>query len=148
MAKSKLKIFTIGYEKSTQPELIAALQAAGVTRMIDVRAVPLSRRPGFSKNILKNGLAEAGIDYVHLKALGTPAEGREAARKGRHAELERIYAGQLELPEAIVAGAQMRELAAEKPSALLCYEREPSGCHRTLLLRWVAPDAEVVDLFP
>ena len=148
MAKSKLKIFTIGYEKSTQPELIAALQAAGVTRMIDVRAVPLSRRPGFSKNILKNGLAEAGIDYVHLKALGTPAEGREAARKGRHAELERIYAGQLELPEAIVAGAQMRELAAEKPSALLCYEREPSGCHRTLLLRRIAPDAEVVDLFP
>ena len=143
-----MKIFTIGYEKSTQPELIAALQAAGVTRLIDVRAVPLSRRPGFSKNILRNGLAEAGIDYVHLKALGTPAEGREAARKGRHADLERIYAGQLELPEAIVAGAEMRELAAEKPSALLCYEREPSGCHRTLLLRWVAPDAEVVDLFP
>jgi uncharacterized protein (DUF488 family) len=143
-----MKIFTIGYEKSTQPELIAALQEAGVTRLIDVRAVPLSRRPGFSKNILKNGLAEAGIDYVHLKALGTPAEGREAARKGRHGELERIYAGQLELPEAIVAGAAMRELAGEKPSALLCYEREPSGCHRTLLLRWVAPDAEVVDLFP
>ena len=143
-----LRIFTIGYEKSTQPELIAALQAAGVRRLIDVRAVPLSRRPGFSKNILKNGLAEAGIDYVHLKALGTPAEGREAARKGRHADLERIYAGQLELPEAIVAGAEMRELAAEKPSALLCYERDPSGCHRTLLLRWVAPDAEVIDLFP
>ena len=142
------KIFTIGYEKSTQPELIAALQAAGVTRLIDVRAVPLSRRPGFSKNILKNGLAEAGIDYVHLKALGTPAEGREAARKGRHAELERIYAGQLDLPEAIVAGAEMRELAADKPSALLCYERDPSGCHRTLLLKWVAPDAEVVDLYP
>jgi uncharacterized protein (DUF488 family) len=143
-----MRIFTIGYEKTTQPELISALQAAEVRRVIDVRAVPLSRRPGFSKNILRNGLAEAGIDYVHLKALGTPAEGREAARKGRHADLERIYAGQLELPEAIVAGAEMRELAAEKPSALLCYEREPSGCHRTLLLRWVAPDAEVIDLFP
>jgi uncharacterized protein (DUF488 family) len=143
-----MKIFTIGYEKSTQPELIAALQAAGVTRLIDVRAVPQSRRPGFSKNILRNGLAEAGIDYVHLKALGTPPEGREAARKGRHADLERIYAGQLDLPEAIVAGAEMRELAAEQPSALLCYERDPSGCHRTLLLKWVAPDAEVVDLYP
>jgi len=143
-----MKIFTIGYEKSTQPELIAALQAAGVNRVIDVRAVPLSRRPGFSKNVLRNGLAEAGIDYVHLKALGTPPDGREAARKGRQADLERIYAGQLELPEAIVAGAQMRELAEERPSALLCYEREPSGCHRTLLLRWVVPDAEVVDLFP
>ena len=148
MANPNLRIFTIGYEKATQPELIAALQAAGVTRLIDVRAVPLSRRPGFSKNVLKNGLAEAGIDYVHLKALGTPPEGREAARKGRHADLERIYGGQLELPEAIVAAAQMRDLAEEKPSALLCFERDPSGCHRTLLLREVAPDVEVVDLFP
>ena len=87
-----LKIFTIGYEKATQAELIDALHAAGVERLIDVRAVPLSRRPGFSKNILAGGLAEAGIDYVHLKALGTPPEGREAARKNRHADLERIYA--------------------------------------------------------
>jgi uncharacterized protein (DUF488 family) len=142
-----MKIFTIGYEGTTQPEFIAALQAAGVERVIDVRAVPLSRKPGFSKNILKNGLAEAGIDYVHLKPLGTPPEGREAARKGRHDELERIYAGQLDLPEAIVAAAHMRELAEEKPSALLCFERDPGGCHRSLLLRWAAPEAERVDLF-
>ena len=143
-----MKLFTIGYEKATQPEVIAALQAAGVTRLIDVRAVPLSRRPGFSKTVLRNGLAEAGIDYVHLKALGTPAEGREAARKNRHADLERIYAGQLELPEAIAQSAQMLSLADEQPSALLCYEREPGGCHRSLLIRAVAPDAEVVDLYP
>jgi uncharacterized protein (DUF488 family) len=142
-----MKIFTIGYEGTTQPEFIAALQAAGVERVIDVRAVPLSRKPGFSKNILRNGLAEAGLDYVHLKPLGTPPEGREAARKGRHAELERIYAGQLDLPEAIVAAAQMRDLASEKPSALLCFERDPHGCHRSLLLRSAAPDAERVDLF-
>lgn len=142
-----MKIFTIGYEGTTQAEFVAALQAAGVERVIDVRAVPLSRKPGFSKNILRNGLAEAGIDYVHLKALGTPPEGREAARKGRHADLERIYGGQLELPEAIVAAAEMRELAAEKASALLCFEREPGGCHRSLLLRWVAPEAERIDLF-
>jgi uncharacterized protein (DUF488 family) len=143
-----MRIFTIGYEASTQPDLIAALKAAGVERLIDVRAVPLSRKPGFSKNILANGLAEAGIEYVHLKALGTPPEGREAARKGRHAEMERIYTGQLDLPEAIVAAAQMRDLAAEKPSALLCFERDPAGCHRTLLLREVAPEAEVEHLFP
>ncbi len=142
-----LRIFTIGYEKATQAELVAALEAAGVKRVIDVRAVPLSRRPGFSKNVLKNGLAEAGIDYVHLKALGTPPAGREAARKGRHDELERIYAGQLDLPEAIVAAAEMRELAAERPSALLCYEREPAECHRSLLLNAVADDGEVVNLF-
>jgi uncharacterized protein (DUF488 family) len=115
--------------------------------VIDVRAVPNSRRPGFSKNPLKNALAEVGIDYVHLKALGTPAEGRSAARAGRHDDLERIYAAQLELPEAIVQGEQMKELAAEKPSALLCYERDPAGCHRSLLLAAVARDATVTHLF-
>lgn len=148
MADEKATIFTIGYEGATQAELIAALEAAGVRRLIDVRALPLSRRPGFSKTALSGALAEAGIDYVHLKALGTPPEGREAARKGRHADLERIYAGQLQLPEAMIEAARMRDLAAEIPSALLCYERDPAGCHRSLLLDAVAGDAEVVDLYP
>ncbi|QNN65850.1 DUF488 domain-containing protein [Sphingomonas rhizophila] len=142
-----MKLFTIGYEGATQPDFLAALKAAGVERVIDVRALPLSRRPGFSKTPLANALAEEGIEYVHLRALGTPAAGREAARKGRHQELERIYAAQLELPEAIVAGQRMRELASEKPSALLCFEREPGGCHRSLLIAAVAPDAEQIDLF-
>ena len=142
-----MRIFTIGYESTTVPEFIAALQSAGVKRVIDVRAVPNSRRPGFSKTPLRNALAEEGIDYVHLRALGTPADGRAAARAGRHEDLERIYAGQLELPEATAQGAQMVDLAKEEPSALLCYEREPSGCHRTLLLGAVAPQAEVTHLF-
>jgi uncharacterized protein (DUF488 family) len=142
-----MRIFTIGYESSTVAEFLAALRQARVERVIDVRAVPNSRRPGFSKNLLRNALAEVGIDYVHLRALGTPADGRAAAREGRMDELERIYAGQLELPEAIAQGAEMLELAKEKPSALLCYEREPRGCHRTLLLRSLAPNADVIDLF-
>ena len=142
-----MRIFTIGYEATTMGEFLAALASAGVERVIDVRALPLSRRPGFSKSPLSAALAEAGIDYVHLKALGTPANGRAAARAGRQDDLERIYAGQLELPEAIAQGAQMLELAREKPSALLCFERHPAACHRSLLLAAVAPDAEVVDLF-
>jgi uncharacterized protein (DUF488 family) len=142
-----MRIFPIGYEGVTQGEFLAALKAAGVKRVIDVRAVPNSRRPGFSKTPLRNALAEDGIDYVHLRALGTPADGRAAARAGKVGELKRIYSGQLELPEAIAQGAQMVDLAAEMPSALLCYEREPVACHRTLLLRSVAPDAEVVDLY-
>jgi len=142
-----MRIFTIGYEGSTVPEFLAALKQAGVERVIDVRALPLSRRPGFSKTPLRLALEEAGIEYVHLKALGTPAEGRTAARAGRQADLERIYAGQLELPEAMAQSGQMLELAAEKPSALLCRERDPAQCHRTLLLRAVAGDAQVVDLY-
>ena len=142
-----MRIFTIGYENATVADFLAALQAAGVERVIDVRAVPNSRRPGFSKTPLRNALAEVGIDYVHLRALGTPADGRAAARAGRHDDLIRIYAGQLELPEAIAQGAQMLDLAVDKPSALLCYEREPAECHRTLLLDAVAPDAEVEHLY-
>ena len=142
-----MRIFTIGYEGTTMDEFLAALKAAGVERLIDVRALPLSRRPGFSKSPLRAALEEAGIEYVHLKALGTPAEGRSAARAGRHDDLERIYAAQLELPEAIVQGAQMLELAAEKPSALLCFERDHEHCHRSLLLTEVAPDAQVAHLY-
>jgi uncharacterized protein (DUF488 family) len=142
-----MRIFTIGYESTTMAEFIAALKAAGVRRIIDVRAVASSRRPGFSKNLLRNSLAEDGIDYVHLRALGTPPDGRAAARAGRIEDLKRIYAGQLELPEAMAEAAQMVALAGETPSALLCYEREAAGCHRTLLLKAAAPDAEVVDLY-
>jgi len=143
-----MKLFTIGYEGVTMDEFLSALREAGVERVIDVRALPLSRRPGFSKTPLKNALAEAGIEYVHLRALGTPAEGRAAARAGQQKLLETIYAAQLELPEAIVAAEEMKALATARPSALLCYERDPGGCHRTLLWRAALPDAEIIDLFP
>ena len=142
-----MKIFTIGYEGATVAEFITALTTAGVQRVLDVRALPLSRRPGFSKSALRAALEQSGIEYIHLKALGTPADGRAAARAGRHADLERIYAGQLELPEAMAQSAQMLELARERPTALLCMEREPARCHRTLLLDSVAPDAEVTHLY-
>ncbi|HEX6660901.1 MAG TPA: DUF488 domain-containing protein [Sphingomicrobium sp.] len=142
-----MRIFTIGYEGVTVGEFLAALHDAGIERVIDVRALPLSRRPGFSKSPLKAALEEARIEYVHLKALGTPPEGRTAARAGRQEDLKRIYAGQLELPEAIAQSALMLDLAREKPSALMCMERDPAQCHRTLLLDAVAPDADVRHLF-
>jgi uncharacterized protein (DUF488 family) len=141
------RIFTIGYEGATQAELIAALRAVGVARVIDVRAVPMSRKPGFSKNVLAAGLKQAGIDYVHLKALGTPPAGREAARKGDMATMNRIYAAQLETPEAGAEGARMLALAEEQPSALLCFERDPAQCHRTPLREALMGDWEPIDLY-
>ena len=142
-----MKLFTIGYEGVSQADLIAALTAAGVTLLADVRAVPLSRRPGFSKNVLAAGLKEAGIGYIGLKALGTPPAGREAARKGDHAALAASYEGQLALPEAMVQAAQLADMAAAQPTALLCFERDPNACHRSLLIDAALPDAERVDLF-
>jgi uncharacterized protein (DUF488 family) len=93
-------------------------------------------------------LAEAGIGYVHFRALGTPADGRAAARAGKHEALQRIYAGQLELPEAIAQGAELADLARENRVALLCYERDPACCHRTLLREVVLGKFEAVDLVP
>ena len=142
-----MKLYTIGYEGVAQADLIAALEAAGVKRVIDVRQLPLSRRPGFSKTPLRAALAEHGIDYVHLKALGTPPEGREAARRGRHAEMARIYRATLADPAAMVEAERMNALAVEAPSALLCFERAPAHCHRQLLIDEVAADAEVEHLF-
>lgn len=141
------RIFTIGYEGATQNEVVAALRQAGVERVIDVRAVPLSRKPGFSKNVLAAGLREAGIDYVHLRALGTPPAGREAARKKKWDAFDRIYAEQLETPEAGAEAAHMVALAEEKPSALLCFERDPAHCHRTPLREAAMPDWETIDLY-
>ena len=142
------RIFTIGYEGATQAELIAALQAAGVERVIDVRAVPLSRKPGFSKNVLAAGLREAGIDYVHLKALGTPPAGPRGGAQGPDGrDASASTPSSSKRPEAGAEAARMIALAEEKPSALLCFERDPAHCHRTPLREAVMPDWEAVDLY-
>jgi uncharacterized protein (DUF488 family) len=141
-------IWTIGYEQASQASVIDALAVAGVEVLADIRYLPLSRRPGFSKASLRTAAEEAGIAYRHMKPLGTPADGRAAARRGDHAELSRIYAGQLELPEALAAMAELRDLASEKRVALLCYERDASECHRRLLIGALLDDFAVVDLEP
>lgn len=142
------RVWTIGYEQTTMADFLAALMGAGVEVVADVRAIAASRRPGFSKTALAANLAEAGIGYQHFRALGTPADGRAAARAGKHAELERIYSSQLELPEAMAQGAALADLAGEKRVALLCYEREPGCCHRTLLREAMLPEFDPTDLMP
>src|SRR3954454_10145651 len=106
-----MKLATIGYEQTTQPEVIARLKAAGVEVLIDVRAVAASRRAGFSKTLLAASLAEAGIDYLHLRDLGTPKPGRDAARKGHVAEMHEIYEAHLADPAAQLQLAQATEVA-------------------------------------
>ena len=141
-------LFTIGYEQATQAAVVSALREAEVEVLADIRYLPLSRRPGFSKSSLRAAVEEAGIEYRHFKQLGTPAEGRAAARRGDHAELARIYAGQLELPEALAQMAELRALAEERRVALLCYERNAAECHRALLFDALFADFARVDLEP
>ena len=128
-----MKLATIGYESEAQADVIQRLKAAGVERVIDVRAVAASRRAGFSKTLLGNSLNEAGIDYVHLRAVGPPAAGRQAARAGRHSEMEAIFAEHMEQPEPQLALRQAVDLARETKTALLCYEARHDECHRSIV---------------
>jgi uncharacterized protein (DUF488 family) len=124
-------LYTIGYEKARQAGLIAALKAAGVETLIDVRDRPLSRRPGFSKNQLAAALEEAGIRYVGIRALGTPPEGREANHKRQWEKFWSIVDAKLATAEAELALHQAGAIAAESPSCLLCYCGDPYTCHRS-----------------
>lgn len=139
---------TIGYESDTLDGLIGRLKAAGVETLVDVRAVAASRRPGFSKTMLGASVRAEGIDYVHLRPLGTPKAGREAARAGRTAEMVAIYTAHLAEPEVQLALAQATELAGEKRIALLCYEHDAACCHRAIVAREICSTlkCEVVDL--
>jgi len=143
-----MKLFTIGYEGEPQAAVIERLKLAGVEVVADVRAVAASRRAGFSKTVLGNSLNEAGIDYVHLRPLGTPKAGREAARKGRIGEMREIFHDHMAEPPSQLAFERLRELAKARTTALLCFEADHAGCHRSALAeRLTAEDGfEVVNL--
>lgn len=123
-------LFTIGYEKARLADVVAALAAAGVRTLIDVRDRPISRRPGFSKRQLAAAVEEAGIRYLHLQALGTPPEGREAARRREWPRFWQIVEARLAGAEAELALAEAAQAARSSTSCLLCYEADWRCCHR------------------
>ncbi len=151
MAKKKTELFTIGYEKAKQDAVLGELGRARIKILVDTRAVAASRRPGFSKRQLAAGLDEHGIAYIHLQKLGTPTEGREAARSGDFKTLWKIYAKHLKTAEAKTAMDDLVALVESgKPVCLLCYERDPAHCHRSRVAEIVQErtGARVTDLIP
>lgn len=131
-------LFTIGYERATPAALLHALRAAGVRRVVDVRALANSRRPGFAKRALSAALEEAGIGYTHLPALGTPPEGRAAVRAGRPERMRQVFARHLAGMEPQAALAGLAENVGREPICLLCLEADPRHCHRALVAEAVA----------
>jgi uncharacterized protein (DUF488 family) len=126
-------IYTIGYEGAALADLVATLHVAGVKHVMDVREIPQSRKAGFSKNILAGALAKEGIGYSHWKQLGDPKPGREAARRGLMEEFRAIFAAHLALPQSQTALRQASEEVKRQATVLLCFERDPRSCHRTLV---------------
>ena len=134
MPKKTTTVATVGYEGTTMPAFLRALREGGVQLLVDVRAVASSRRPGFSTPRLAAHLSEAGIDYLPLRSLGPPADGRAAARSGRHEEMHRIFQAHLRTDEARDGMETLVELAqGERRVCLLCFEADPAHCHRTLV---------------
>lgn len=125
--------YTIGYEGADMERFITTLKMVGVEVLADVRAVAHSRKKGFSKTALRERLEEEGITYIHFIELGDPKPGREAARAGRYSEFRRIYARHLSEHEPRAALSVLGSLVREKATCLLCFERDPSVCHRSIV---------------
>ncbi len=144
------ELLTIGYEGCTIGDVLTALQDARVGLLLDVRAVPQSRKPGFSKRQLAAGLDEVGIRYVHLQGLGTPKPGRDAVRAGHPERMGVIFREHMTSDHAQADLAQAKLLAREQRACLLCFERDPAHCHRRLVAEMVSEETGqgVVHLHP
>lgn len=118
---------TIGYEGKTVQAVLDRLLASAVSRVVDVRQLPLSRRRGFSKTALADALTEAGIEYVHVRAAGNPYRHDEAPPKLVLARFRKYVE---ERPEILTA---LGEAVRPAASALLCFEADAAGCHRSVL---------------
>lgn len=124
---------TIGYEKSTPEDFIATLQARRIEVLIDIRDRAQSRRRGFSKSALSAAVNSAGIEYRHLRELGDPKEGRDAARAGMFEKFQKIFSVVLAARPAQEALVEIALLAKSKRICLMCYERDHRYCHRKLV---------------
>lgn len=127
-------VATIGYEAVSVQDFLDAVRDAGVELLVDVRAVASSRRPGFAKTRLAANLDTIGVPYLHLRGLGTPADGRAAARSGQHDEMRRIFAEHLATEPAQAELEALAEIVrGGRRVCLLCFEADPQHCHRSLV---------------
>ena len=125
------RLCTAGYQGTTVPELMAALRESGVELLCDVRANPVSRKPGFHKRALAEACLAAGLHYASLPELGIPAERRRRAKTREQREaLFDAYEREI-LPAAADAVKRLAGWVRDGRSiALLCYEADPEDCHR------------------
>ena len=126
-------VATIGYERASLPDFIATLKISNIDILVDIRDRAQSRRAGFSKSALSAALEDAGIDYLHLRELGDPKEGREAARRGDFVQFRTIFGEVMQTAAAKKAIEKLEELAAEYEICLMCFERDQSTCHRKIV---------------
>ncbi|MEU1258773.1 DUF488 family protein [Streptomyces chartreusis] len=126
-------IVSAGYEGRNIEQFVEQLLIQHVDTVADVRLTPLSRKPGFSKTKLTGALAEAGIGYRHLRALGNPKENRQPFWDGRAAEGRAAFRNLLGRQPAPQALDELFTLAAKETVAVLCFEQDEDRCHRKVI---------------
>lgn len=128
----RTRVYTAGYEGRSLDDLLEALTAAGVRRLVDVRELPLSRKPGFSKSKLAAALEEVGIEYRHVKDLGNPKPYRQLYYSGDIKAGAAAYRRHLSKH----SNGALAELAEslDGPTCLLCFERDHARCHRAVIV--------------
>ena len=134
-------LFTIGYEGATLADFLRQLKNAGVSVLVDVRELPLSRRRGFSKSSLASLLEEHGIQYMHKRELGAPREIRNGLRDtGDYTTYFKRFNAYLK-----TQGEALEHLVDECVGAvaLMCFERNPKECHRSAVARELGKLTEI-----
>lgn len=141
-------LYTVGYEGLSLPDFLDRLAGAGVARLVDVRELPLSRRPGFSKTKLREALGELGIDYVHVRPLGNPKANRERYWAGDVEGGAEVYRRHLH-NGSYPALVELAEGLDDEPTCLMCFERDHAHCHRAVIVESLGdlrPDVSVAHL--
>lgn len=126
-------VATIGYERASLADFVATLKLAGIDVLVDIRDRAQSRRPGFSKSSISEALTAEGIRYLHMRELGDPKEGREAARRGDFVRFREIFGRVMQSSQAKEAIKNLEELAISKSICLMCFERDQTTCHRKIV---------------
>ncbi|MGO9322310.1 MAG: DUF488 family protein [Solirubrobacteraceae bacterium] len=134
-ATTGLWLGSVGYEHHKDHVAFARhVRAAGVERLIDVRELPISRRRGYAKSALAQAMADIGVEYIHIKALGNPKPFRDLYKSGQVEEGQRRYEDHL-LAERRDALEDLVVLLHEKRCALMCVEHDPATCHRSVIFK-------------
>lgn len=126
-------IYTIGYEGLSVHDFLELLSDADIDLLIDVRDLPLSRKPGFSKRSLADHLHTRHIEYRHIRDLGAPKQIRHVLRESGDWETYRCSFENLVLDRQEELLADVADLARDHRAALMCFERDPAHCHRSLI---------------
>ncbi|MFG3211055.1 DUF488 family protein, N3 subclade [Streptomyces tendae] len=136
-------LWSAGYEGRDIDSFVVSLLDSRIDVVADVRLTPISRKKGFSKTRLGQALAEAGIEYTHLRGLGNPKDNRAPFWEGRLDVGRARFRGVLRSEEAQTDLERLAEHARQSRVAVLCFEKDESRCHRQVVLETVRKRAAV-----